>query len=450
MQTINIIDPTSTEFNRGSFCYAPYLCYNGLKEMYYGVHLMESFRSEDMDTILPADIHIITLWSYPQIEIALLLTQFIPFEFGTNNVYFVGYTPLIEELGLRHVSQKLGFDPMADKTFLKMAMNSYSKYFSHFNRLLLSDCDMHIKDLEKGVKVHPLFTTYGCPHGCSFCPSSKNCGRSRTVLEIQEVLGLLDRCAELGIYNIHFTDEDFFYDIARAHLIFQHLAGRGFHLIALGAAEAVNLYIQNYGTDVLESAGMEVIEIGFESAGSDVMGAGKSMNDCNDLAEKQHTYPFKIFWLVQTFFIGETIITLNATGQFMKAYGLEMEEVVGRLRTNGTKGGLGQFFQVYHGTPIYKVAKRDGLEITPRAVRLLPSYIPQSFLDAIIREIRPDNFDSAVPWLELYSIPPEDWHPDPDSIGTQIKEYISSGTSTYEQIKKAMALAILARMEVIL
>jgi hypothetical protein len=449
-KTINIIDPTSTEFNRGSFCYAPYLCYNGLKELDYDVHLYEVFRSEDLDHInLTAGLNVISLWSYPQIEVALLLAQFIPFETGKDNVYFVGYTPLIEEMGFRHVREVLGFDPLSDEVFLNLAMRTYPKYYGDFRRLLLSDCDMHIKDLEQGAKVYPLFTTYGCPHGCSFCPSAKNCGRQRTILSLTETFALLANCDSIGVRNIHFTDEDFFFDIDRAHKILKFIAKLGkFHLIALGAAQVVREYIEKYGTEVLESAGMEVIEIGFESAGADVMGAGKSMSDCEALAEMQKILPFKIFWLVQTFYMGENLHTLNETGRFMREYGLDMDEVVGRLRTNGTKGGLGQFFQVYHGTPIYKVASRDGLFITPRAVRLLPSYIPQSFLDAYVTEIRLDNFDSAIPWLELYNIDAEAWRPDEAALGIQIKDRIL-GASPYEQIKRAIALAILARMEVI-
>lgn len=448
---INIIDTSSTEFNRGSFCYAPYLLYNGLTEIREEVFFMEAFQPEDLDRIPDADAHIVTLWSYPQIESAVLLAQMIPFQFGKNNVYFIGYSPLIKELGLRHCEEMLGFDPLQDESFLIMAMRAYPKNYKNFYRLLLSDCDMHLKHLNKGEKVYPLFTSYGCPNGCAFCPSTKNCGRKRIEIYMNGVEDMLVQCIELGVKNIHFTDEDFFFDIDRANHILHFLADCDMHLIALGSAGAVRDYIQKYGTDIIKRAGLEVIEIGFESGSEDVsqsMGVGKSLNDCKALANIQNRFPFDIFWLVQTFFPGENIKSLNDTGRFMKEYGFTMQEVVGRLRTNGTKGGLGQFFQPYHGTAIYKTLQSKGHFITERPIRLIPSYLPNSFLQDVITEVHPENYEAAVKYLEMYNVHLNIFHPDNLTTGTRIHSYIFNHPM-YTQIQHAIGLAILARFEVI-
>jgi len=448
---INIIDTSSTEFNRGSFCYAPYLCYNGLMQEGEEVTLMEVFQPEDLDKIPDADLHIVTLWSYPQIESGILLAQMIPFSFGKDNVYFVGYKPLIEQVGLRHIEDYLDFDPLTDPDFLKTAMMSYPKYYHKFYRLLLSDCDMHLKHLEKDEKVYPLFTTYGCPHGCAFCPSTVNCGRKRTVLPLNDTLQMLDECIEQGVTSIHFTDEDFFFDIDRAAEILAYLYGKKMHLIALGSARVVWNFIQKYGTDILKDSGMEVIEIGFESGADDVsksMGTGKSLSDCQKLARIQHTLPCNIFWLVMTFFPGETIKSLNRTGDFMCRYGFDMKEVVGRLRTNGTEGGLGQFFQPYFGTPIHPTLKYKGHFITERPIRLIPSYLPNSFLNDRITEIVPDNYDKALPYLRLYNVNTNVFNPDNLKIGTELYGLIL-GYPMYKQIQHAIGLAILARFNII-
>jgi radical SAM superfamily enzyme YgiQ (UPF0313 family) len=430
--------------------------YNGLMEMGHEVYIYETFQSENLDHLFEnypeVDAYIISLWSYPQIEIAFLLAQFIPFEIGRDNVYFVGYRPLIEELGLRYVDQLLGFDPMQDYHFLERAMRTYPKNYKDFSKLLLSDCDMHIKDKEQGKKVYPLFTTYGCPHGCAFCPSTKNCGKQRVIVPTGEVFKMLDALDDEGIRYIHFTDEDFFFDIDRANKILSFLSLRNFHMIALGGATAVKRFIDKYGTEILEESGMEVIEIGFESASQNLstsMGAGKSLTDCEALALNQHLLPSSIFWLVQTFFLGETITSLNDTGRFMKKFGFKMDEVVGRLRTNGTIGGLGQFFQPYHGTPIYSRLEKKGVFLTRRPVRLMPSYLPASFLNSIIREIRPENYEEAIPWLELYNIRNDRFSPDGLKIGTSPWDYMENKL-TYEKMQTAIALAVLARMEVIL
>ena len=40
---------------------------------------------------------------------------------------------------------------------------------------LMSDCDLHIKSDDKRP-VYPLFTSYGCPNNCMFCPIPPNRG----------------------------------------------------------------------------------------------------------------------------------------------------------------------------------------------------------------------------------------------------------------------------------
>lgn len=449
---INIIDPSSTEFNRGSFCYSPYLLYNGLSELRVAdkINLLETFVPENLDLIPKADLNIITLWSYPQIETALLLNHFIPFETGLKNVYYAGYSPLIAHLGLPHIKDVLGYDPIADYAFLQIAMKTYPKYYSHFQRLLLSDCDMHLQSLEKGHLVHPLFTSYGCPMGCEFCPSTKNCGNIRIFLPLYEVIHMLYECEEKGIFNIHFTDEDFFFSTKRAFAILDYLKNKGFHLIALGSSSNVLRFIKQYGADIFKESGLEVIEIGFESgkdAVSYAMGAGKSLDSCYELAEIQEKIYARIFWLVLTFFPGETITSLNETGLFLRKYGLTQNEVVGRLRTNGTKGGLGQFFQPYHGLGMYEKLNGNGLFLTERPIRLVPSYIPNSFLNSLIKEVVIERFVEVKPWLELYNIEMNESEL-PSLLGKFVFEFIKK-KPTVEAMHNAIKFAVLARMGVI-
>lgn len=441
---INIIDPTSSEFNRGSFCYAPYLLYNGLNTLDgITVNIIETFVVEDIDKLPPADVNVVCLWSYPQIEACQTIANMLPIK----TLYYVGYTPLIEHLGLPHIESYLGFDPLIDSAFLRTAMKEYPNNYSKFRRLLLSDCDMHLKNLDKGDLVHPLFTSYGCPNRCSFCPSTRNCGYKRVVLSVDDTNTLFDECIEKGVKCIHLTDEDFFFSKDRTAKILKHLKGKGLRLIALGSADKVYEFVQEYGTDIIRDAGIELIEIGFESGDTSVseqMGAGKSLDSCARLARIQDDLPFDIFWLVMTFFPGENIQTLRQTGIFMEQYGKEIHEVLGRLRTNGTKGGLGQFFQPYHGLPIFSTLAERGKTITSRPVRLIPSFIPNSFLNSKISEINYDNIDKARPWLDTYDTAV----PKNLRVGTYLKQYVED-RPWLQQVKNAIALAILARMEVI-
>lgn len=448
---VNIIDPSSTEFNRGSFCYAPYLLYNGLSELGHEVTLLETFKPEDLDSIPDADLQIITLWSYPQIETSLLLAHFLPFEKGKDNVYFAGYSPLIKEQGLPHLEKVLGFDPLINKSFLLSAMQTYPKYFGDFKRLLLSDCDMHLKTLEKGDLVYPMFTTYGCPFGCAFCPSTVNCGKQRFILPEEDVFVMLEQSISQGIRHIHFTDEDFFYDADRAHRILNFLVGKDMHLIALGSAGYVCDFISKFGSTIFKESGLEVLEIGFESGSEDLskkMGSGKSLTDCEHLAETWMEASTSIFWLVLTFFPGETIKTLNATGSFMMEYGFDQTDVVGRLRTNGTKGGLGQFFQPYDGTALYRTLEKKGMKLTDRPVRLLPSYLPNSFLDSVITRVHTANLYDAFEWLELYNIGEDVLDVKELMVGKTIRSFIENQPN-HLKMRRAIGLAILARLQVI-
>jgi len=451
---INIIDPSSTEFNRGSFCYAPYLVYNGLSEKnltqkeIHDVKLYEVFQPENLDNVRDADLHIVCLWSYPQIEACLLLATGLPFQYEKRNVYFVGYSPLIRQLGLPHVEEVLGYDPLQDSKFLQSAMKTYPKYYSHFHRLLLSDCDMHLKSLQKDDLVYPLFTTYGCPNGCSFCPSTINCGKKRIQLTVSETCDLLDECSIKGIRYIHFTDEDFFFNIKRVFSILDHIKGKGFHLIALGSAYKVLKFIETYGTDILKESGLEVIEIGFETAAVDIsgdMGIGKDAAACLAIAERRRELPFEVFWLVLTYFPGETLNSLRKTGEFMRKYGQDKSAVVGRLKTNGTTGGLGQFFQPYDGLSIYE--DLQGLKITSRPIRLIPSFIPDSFLDCVIEKVDLSYLliEEVLLWFAVYQVSPDILYQ--IKPGDKIRDYFQG--TVYSQISNAIRFALLARMGVI-
>ena len=446
---INILDPSCTEFNRGSFCYAPYLLYNYLNSLNtIDLVMYETIRPEDIDTVRPAEINIVALWAYPQIEAAAFFQQFLPFSNPDTKVYFIGYTPLIEALGLPSVAEFLGFSPLLDSTFLKIAMQSYPSNYENFKRLLLSDCDMHLKSLETGQLVYPLFTSYGCPNGCGFCPSTVNCGKTRISLTVEETLAVFSRLERIGIKHIHLTDEDFFYSPSRAYGILEGLQNKGFHIIALGSARVVRNFITRYGVDVLHAAGIEVVEIGFESGSEAVstsMGAGKSLDDCRALAEIQDFLPFRIFWLVQTFAPGETLQTLTDTGRFMRKYGLSTDEVVGRLRTNGTKGGLGQFFQRYVGTPFNTV---PGISLTERPIRLLPSYLPKTFLNSTF----PDTLsigENPMEWLRLYGVESEGTYLikiHSSLRDTTVWQLLNDNMSNLQIRRMAMAIAILARL----
>lgn len=391
MSKIVILDPASPEFNRGSFCYLPYIIYAYHQQKGDEVFFEEDFTVARMDDLpTDADEYLVAVWSYPQLEAAQVLRRFLP-----KPPRFFGYTPLIVAEELFPVY------PITDK-MVRIGISTYHLYYKHFSTILLSDCDMHLNKYQG--QVYPLFTSYGCPRGCAFCPSTVNCGRKRIAIEIEKVEEILGQMHDQDRRNIHFTDEDFFYNTGRAGIILAEAARLGgFQFIALGSVGKVFRF-QNEYPGLLTKAGVKLIEVGLESA-DPVLGKkmGKEgMDAFVKLAEKKEV---DIFWLTLTFFPGETITTLNATGEFLRQYGFKREELYGRIKTNGTEGGLGQFFQPYHGTVGYEGIEKKGRVLTPRPVRLLPSFIPYSFLHSKVNKVNGERIEEAVEWFDLYRVP---------------------------------------------
>lgn len=380
-----IIDPASTEFNRGSFCYLPYILYSCLKEMDVNVKLIENFTIAEIDNLPSADTILISLWSYPQIESCLVLNRFL------YEPKFFGYYPLIDHL-------KLPKKEILNHQ-IELGIASYPNYYKDFKYLLLSDCDMHLAKYD-GI-VYPLFTSYGCPKNCSFCPSSINCNRTRIELDVIDVINKLSDCRKQGITNIHFTDEDFFLNIDRAALILESQRGMDMKFIALGSVGAVQKFIDKHGEYLLVASGMKIIEIGFETGDSEL---AKTMHKPPVSAYEKLAESCKvvdIFWLALTFFPGETIKTLNETGKFFHKYGKNIDELYGRIATNGTEGGLGQFMQLYHGVKNFNKIVKNGKVLTTRPMRLIPSYIPHSFTESIIKKID-FKLKNTTKWMDLY------------------------------------------------
>ena len=401
MYDIIIIDPASTEFNRGSFCYLPYILYSALKEEGKEVLLLENATVANIDHIPGAEKYLIALWSYPQIEACEVYNRFMG-----KNIAFFGYYPLIEKLSL----------PMEkiDNETIKKGILSYPEYYDDFTYLLLSDCDMHLAKYTG--KVYPFCTSYGCPNGCTFCPSTVNCNKQRIFPGITFVLASLVKAYKGGVRNIHFTDEDFFWDTDRTKEILELFAflnenideSKHCQLIAMGHIGTVLKFVNKYGIELLEASGLKLIEVGFETADEKLAkDMGKvSVDKYIKLANFFKDSEVNIFWLTLTFFPGETLKTVNKTGDFLRKYGYDLDELYGRIRTNSTEGGLGQFFQWYAGIEETVIIDYGGVKTTNRPIRLIPSYVPNSFLDDTIKCEMKGLHISKRKWFDLYKVEP--------------------------------------------
>lgn len=386
-----IINLTYSEFNSGGYGYLPYIVYSALKKDGFTVEMNEDFTLTQMKEIPEAKEYLIALWAYPQIDLAIVVHKFLP----SDNVSFFGYYPLIDELNLPKKR-------ISNETILK-GIRNYSRYFKDFKYILLCEDDMHLSKYD-GI-VYPLFTSYGCGNGCAFCPLTVNCDYTRIELPVYDAILSLHECYNLGIRNIHFTDDDFFHNTERAYHILKSVEDLDMKFITLGTVGKVQKFLDLYGERPLIQAGVKIIEVGLETADETVASlmhkpkANKYIKLYNSLKEVD------LFWLTLTFFPGETISSLNTTGVFLKKYGHKPEDMYSRIATNSSEGGLGQFMQLYHGVKHYKELKELGIHINSRPIRLLPSFVPFSFLNSEIKKYR-NIQEEDLKWFKPYKINP--------------------------------------------
>lgn len=364
-----VIDPFSSEPVRGSFCFKPYLLFSYLT----GIGLRGAILEGYVDGAIPkAEKYYIGCWSYPQIEACIELNERL------EGALFVGYKPILDYAGLSPIQN------VCDAT----SMVKFGEHIARgtFEKILEYDCDMHMKEFGDDV-AHPFFTSYGCNRGCSFCPAYVCSGGLRMVMSVDETIRIIEVMSKRGIRAVHFTDEDLFFNIDRAYELLTRLEKNDMIFLCLSSGKKLIDFVERYGTDIIDDAGLKVIEVGLETADPEQQKLMNKMqvNTCEKLGEIFLKTTAKIFWLTMTFFPGETIKSINRSGEFLRLYGHDLELVNDRIASNSTVGGLGQFFQLYHGTKKYSEYVGQGLEITKRPIRLSPSYIPYSFSNSKFR-----------------------------------------------------------------
>lgn len=411
-----IIDPASTETIHLPYCYSPYFIYAALRDANHEILLFENFTVSHYSEIPNAHHYVVALWSYPQIEAAIWLYHQLP---GPTS--YTGYWPLIDLCGL----------PKWSDTYCREGLASVAKYYSDFKYIFSDDCHTHLTRIEQ-KPVIPLWLSYGCSHRCSFCPSAANTDGKCISLSLPEARNAIDIACEYEAI-IHFHDDDFFQHIDLSAEIIKYLSKKKVKYFALASQKSFSNALTYFGENQLSDSGLSLVEVGLESADLGLQKAMGKPNSATYLETIMKAETIPKFWLAVTFFPGETLRTLNRTGAFMQQYGYSWDELV--LPTNSSLGGLGQFFQPYHGTVSWQLSRNHGYCLTERPIRIVPSFLPDSFLEDRPTPVR-DLCDLDYLWLSLYkhkAVCPID--------GTQtIRELIQD-----QPILQSIYLAVLAR-----
>ena len=375
-----LIQPTTTERNLSGVCYKIYWTYVALREAGYEAEIHEDVTLWKADAIIRdagnAQI-ILDLSSYPQIDMALDLFR----AYGPR-LSFCGYSPLIDRLRLPEFNRKVD---------LLTGAWAYPYYYEHFDRGLLSDCDAHLACEGTGKPVVPVFLSVGCRRRCPYCYVGTP-GYPYGDIPPAAIERLLRYVDEKG-WNVHFCDEDFYRSPALDATL-TTLRQLSIRWIALATSITLGRAIEKHSTQKLLAAGCALNEIGLETTEADVL------EKKQDLAAVLSS-GLRTLWLAVTFFPNETITSIGRMGEFLAAYGFAYGDMVPRLRTNGTAGGLGQFFQPYEGTPWGDRVEDFGRMLTERPTRLWPSFVGNAFL-ACRPEIVQTLPQSAEKWFALY------------------------------------------------
>ncbi len=401
-----IIDFETTEVVRGSFGYDSYLLYSDMKQKEIDVDFYEDatpykFHKVEKDY----DCYIIHLWSYPQLN----NVEWFLMNCGNKNIKFIGYKPLIEKLGFKTDKDIWNNDVIYN------GMKYIPHIFKDMKYGLLSDCDLHIKSDDKR-RVFPIFLSYGCPNQCKFCPipaNRKDCVKKRVGLDIEDCKYVLDTLLELYDCNIHFSDEDMLMNIKTTEEIIDYLIyltndkykdRKKLKWIGLASVPTFKNYLEKFGVKKLEESGCHLIEIGIESTDAKLrqeMNKTGSQSDVEYILNNSES--INKFWLSVTLFPGETISTINNIGKWLKEHGTQDIDFKERLITNGNTGGLGQFFQLYDSVEDYTKLKNSGITIDEEPLRLVPSFIPYSFLHSEMVKIN-DIKEDDKKWFKQYNI----------------------------------------------
>ena len=216
-----------------------------------------------------------------------------------------------------------------------------------------------------------------------------------------------------------------------------------FKWIALASIPTFSKLLDEIGEEKLLESGCFLIELGVETAEAELRKGMNKTGTSGQLTNILDKSPnINKFWLSVTFFPGETLYTLNLMGEWLRTHGNTPKSDGARLITNGHVGGFGQFFQPYHGTKMYDELSDKGIFLTERPVRLIPSYLPLSFLNCI-----PIKLQSATPddlkWFRTYLINEEYYNQFEINGEKTIGEYyMESGND----VKLLLYFAMMARL----
>ncbi|MEW6489966.1 MAG: radical SAM protein [Thermodesulfobacteriota bacterium] len=226
----------------------------------------------------------------------------------------------------------------------------------------------HLLPLEKyrrtvfGVERLSLFTSRGCPHGCTFCFNQHFDRRRWRALSAEAAVErILDTASRCGVRGLVLYDSNFFADLDRGRRILEGLvrAGRGVALTRLHTRADTLLRMGDADFDLLTRAGCKCLSIGIESGSERLRELLGKKIDLPAVLEKNRE--LARFPLTPLYF-------------FMMGFPTETPEDLGRtlsaaeaLRSGNPNVDLSfNIYTPFPGTELFRTAVEHGLQVPTR------------------------------------------------------------------------------------
>ncbi len=260
--------------------------------------------------------------------------------------------------------------------------------------------DLHIYPY---VKAIPAVLSMGCNNQCSFCPTAE---KFKGKIYFGDAERILPHYKDM---NVHFLDENFFHN--DMDIILPLLKKYNIKWLAMAHFEDVMNAYNKFGEDYLYDCGLRLIEVGLENIAlmRKVPGDGVPNNKV------------EIFYLNLTFLPNETKSTIQETAEWMKTHNLKNPI----YHYNGVWYAPGQYYFPYGKN------EPDGIVLETEFARIVPTYIPNSFLNEEVEIIDKDLVNRYVHLVaSKYNIQ------NPEKNHYIVKDFIG------ENFRKAIWLAI--------
>lgn len=214
----------------------------------------------------------------------------------------------------------------------------------------------------------PAVLSMGCNNKCEFCPTSKIFKGKIFFGDPEKILPHYENM------NVHFLDENFFHN--DMDTILPLLKKYNIKWLAMAHYEDVMEAYNRYGEDYLYDCGLRIVEVGLENIAlmRKVPGDG--------VPNKK----VEIFYLNLTFLPNETKSSIQETAEWMQTHSLKNPI----YHYNGMWYSPGQYYYPY-GKP-----EPDGVLLNTELARVVPTYIPNSFLNEEVEIVDKDLVNKYV------------------------------------------------------